>query len=70
VGNSIANDNALHFLYFALSAIIPAVITFILISRSFIKIITTKKATAKIEYKEASQKTNKKTCTNNEKVWV
>ncbi len=58
VGNSIANDNALHFLYFALSAIIPAVITFILISRSFIKIITTKKATAKIEYKEASQKTS------------
>ena len=46
VGNSIANGNFIHFLYFALSAIIPSVITFILISRSFIKIITTKKATA------------------------
>ena len=59
VGNSIANGNALHFLYFALAAIIPSVITFVLISRSFIKIITTKKASVKIEYKGDTQKASK-----------
>ena len=58
VGNSIANGNLLHFLYFALAAIIPSVITFVLINRSFIKIITTKKSSVKIEYKEKAQKTS------------
>ena len=58
VGNSIANGNALHFLYFALSAIIPSLLTFWLISHSFIKIITTKKSAVKIKYKEKTQKSN------------
>ncbi len=56
LGNSIANKNLLHFVLFALLAIIPSVITFVVISRSFIKIITTKKTAKKVEYKEKSEK--------------
>ena len=56
IGNSIANKSFLHFVLFALCAIIPSALTFIVISRSFIKIITTKKTAKKIEYKEKSAK--------------
>ncbi len=58
LGNSIANKSFLHFLIFALVAIIPAIITFMAISYSFINIITTKKTAKKIEYKEKSEKTS------------
>lgn len=56
IGNSIANKSFLHFVLFALCAIIPSALTFTVISRSFIKIITTKKTAKKIEYKEKSAK--------------
>lgn len=58
LGNSISNVNFLHFAFFALFAIIPSIVTFIVISRSFIKIITTKKTSKKIEYKQKTEKTN------------
>ena len=51
-GNSVASKSFLHFLFFALLAIVPAVLTCVAISYSFIKIITTKKTAKKIEYKE------------------
>lgn len=58
IGNSIANENILHFIYFILSAAVPSIITFIIISRSFIKILTTKKAAKKIEYKQKTEKSS------------
>lgn len=56
LGNSVANKDFLHFLLFALTAVIPAIVTFAVISYSFIKIITTKKTAKKKEYKEKSEK--------------
>ena len=58
IGNSIANESWLHFLYFALMAIVPAIITFALISYSFIRIITTKKTAKKVVYKEKNEKSS------------
>ena len=58
IGNSIANESWLHFLYFALMAIVPAIITFALISYSFIRIITTKKTAKKVVYKEKNDQSN------------
>ncbi len=58
LGNSIASKNFLHFLIFTLVAIIPAIITFMVISYSFIKIITTKKTAKKKEYKEKAEKSS------------
>lgn len=55
-GNSVANKDFIHFLIFALVAIIPAIIAFMLISYSFISILTTKKTAKKIEYKAKGEK--------------
>lgn len=58
IGDAIANGNALSFLLFALSAIIPSAITFYILNRSFVKIVTTKRSAAKIKYKERKEKQN------------
>ena len=61
MGSAMGEGNALNFLYFALCAIIPAIITFILLDRSFIKIITTVRGVKKIAYKAKSERTNRPT---------
>ena len=58
LGNSVANKSFLHFVLFALFAIIPSIITFMVISHSFIKIITTKKTAKKVEYKQNNEKSS------------
>ncbi|MGM9645610.1 MAG: hypothetical protein ACI3XS_02850 [Eubacteriales bacterium] len=58
IGDAIANANVLSFLFFALSAIIPSAITFYILNRSFVKIVTTKRSAAKIKYKERKEKQN------------
>ncbi len=56
VGEAAANGDWLCFLLFALTAIIPSVVIYIVLDFSFIKILTTKKTAAKIEYKGNTQK--------------
>lgn len=58
IGDAIANANVLSFLFFALAAIIPSAITFYILNRSFVKIVTTKRSAAKIKYKERKEKQN------------
>ena len=58
LGNSISNENLLHFVIFTLVAVIPAIITFLVISYSFIKIITTKKTAKKAEFKGNKDKSS------------
>ena len=57
-GTSVANGGFLKFLIFSLASIIPAVIATMLISLSFIKILTTKRTAKKIEYNGKSEKTS------------
>ena len=49
--DAIANGGFLSLLYFALCALIPAAITFVVLDKTFIRITTTKKTANKIEYK-------------------
>lgn len=56
MGSAMGDGNALNFLYFALCAIIPAIVTYAILNRSFIKIITTVRGVKKIEYKAKSEK--------------
>ena len=58
IGDAIANGNALSFLFFLICALVPSAVTFFVLNRSFVKIITTKKGAAKIEYKEKKEKQN------------
>ena len=58
LGDSISNENLLHFVIFTLVAVIPAIITFLVISYSFIKIITTKKTAKKAEFKGNKDKSS------------
>lgn len=49
--DAIANGNALSLLWLALSSIIPAVIVLVILNKTFLRLITTKKSAAKVEYK-------------------
>ena len=49
--DAIANGSFLSLLWLALSSIIPAVLTIIVLDKTFIRIITTKKSANKIKYK-------------------
>ena len=55
-GSAIGNLNLLHLLYFALYCLIPFAILYAVLSKSFIKIITSKKTAYKVEYKEKEMK--------------
>lgn len=52
LGTSIANQDFPGLIYFAICCIVPFVIVYILLSRSFIRIATTKKGAKKIKYTE------------------
>lgn len=58
MGSAMGEGNALGFLYFALCTIVISVVTYILLNRSFIKIITTNKGVKKIAYVAKEEKTN------------
>ncbi|MBR2295777.1 MAG: hypothetical protein IKA43_00040 [Clostridia bacterium] len=58
MGSAMGEGNALGMLFFTLCTIIPASITFYLLNRSFVKIITTVRGAKKIAYKEKSEKTS------------
>ena len=57
-GDAIANADGLSLLYFALCSIIPALVAFVILDKAFVRIITTKRAGTKIEYKGNRAKTN------------
>ena len=50
-GDAISNGNMLSLLWFALASLIPAAVTYFVLDKSFIRIITTKKTANKIKYK-------------------
>lgn len=56
MGTGIGQLNVLHFLYFLLICVVPFIIVCLLVSRSFIKIATTKKGNVKVKYKEKEMK--------------
>ena len=55
-GNALANGSAISFLIFALICIIPFVLAIVLVSRNFVKIITTESGAPRIEYKAGSMR--------------
>ena len=55
-GDAMANGNLLSLLLFALCALVPALIAFVILDKSFIRIITTKKTGVKIEYRGNKEK--------------
>ncbi|MBO5374663.1 MAG: hypothetical protein J6A54_04370 [Clostridia bacterium] len=58
MGSAMSDGNALSFLFFALCTIIPALLTFYLLNRSFVKIITTNTGVKKIKYVAKEAKTS------------
>lgn len=54
--DAIANGNVLSFLYFCMSAVGLAIVAFVALDRSFVRIITTKKTAFKVEYKEKAHR--------------
>ncbi len=58
-GNAIASGSGLSLLWFALSSVIPAAVTFVILDKAFIRIITTKKSAARVEYKGNRVKSSK-----------
>ena len=46
----------LNFIFFALSCVVPALIAYYLLNKSFVKILTTKRGIARVEYKEKAEK--------------
>lgn len=55
-GNAIAQGNWGHLVFMLICELVPFMILYILLSRSFIKIATTKRGFAKVEYKEKEMK--------------
>jgi ABC-2 type transport system permease protein len=53
-----ANGEPLSMLWFFLCAALPALITFLILDKSFIRIITTKKARARVEYRGNREKSS------------
>lgn len=58
MGSAMSDGNAVNLLLSLACTVIPALITFILLNRSFVKIITTVRGAKKIEYREKSEKTS------------
>ncbi len=58
MGSAIGEGNFINLLYFVACTAVCALVTFYLLNRSFVKIITTKKGERKIAYKARSEKTN------------
>ena len=48
--DAVSNGSFLSLLYFALASVIPAIVTYFILDKSFVRIITTKKTANKIEY--------------------
>ncbi len=58
-GQGVAEQDILNFLLFILVVVVCCVLIFYLIAKKFVKIVATKKAVRKVEYKEKSLKVNK-----------
>ena len=58
MGSAMGEGNFLNLLYFTLCTVACALVTFYLLNRSFVKIITTKRGERKIAYKAKSEKTS------------
>ena len=57
-GNAAANGSLLSFIIFALICIVPFVIALVIVAKNFVKIITTERGAAKIEYKGGEMKSS------------
>lgn len=58
-GNAIASGSGLSLLWFALSSAIPAVVTFLILDKAFVRILTTKRTASRVAYKGNRTKLSK-----------
>lgn len=56
--DAMSNGNAFSLLLFALCVFVPSILTYIILDKCFIRIITTKRTKAKVEYKGNKEKSN------------
>mgnify|MGYP000861809337 CR=1 FL=1 len=56
LGNAIEEESIISFIIFALFSLIPFILVYIILSKNFIKIVTSNKGVAKIRYQEKSLK--------------